>query len=116
MSLNSSIDAPQWQTVRAGDTSGARVDYTDQLRTGETISSITSITLTGESTAVTASAAAASTGALAILGSTVSAGAAVTFTITATSTASPGAYYATVTSVTTASQVMVRKVGISVVG
>tara|TARA_R100000458_G_C8257285_1_gene233253 strand:- start:549 stop:899 length:351 start_codon:yes stop_codon:yes gene_type:complete len=116
MVLNDSLDAPQNQTLRKGETDGVRVDYTDYLRTGETISSVGSVAITGESTAVTVASAAVSTGALSVLGASVAAGAAVTFNVVAGSTATSGHYEATITATTSTSRISVRRIGLTVVG
>ena len=115
MTLDDAIDAPQIQTLRQGDTDGVRIDYTDYLRSGETLSSVTSVTITGGSTNVTPSAAAVSTGSLTILGQTVDTAKAVTFTVTVGSTAAAGLYTATVTAATSNSRTGVRRVGFNVV-
>ena len=116
MVLNDALDAPQNQTLRKGDTDGVRLSYADYLRTGETVSSVGSVTVTGESTAVTVASAAVSTGAVTVLGVSVGAGAVVTFNVVAGSTATAGQYEATVTATTSASRISVRRVGLTVVG
>jgi hypothetical protein len=113
--LDNALDAPQIQTMRAGETDGVRVDYTDYLRSGETISSITSVTITGESTAVTSASAAVTTAAVTILGNSVTTANALTFTLTATSTATVGSYEATIIAVSSASRTSKRKIGFNVI-
>tara|TARA_R100000808_G_C2126091_1_gene136335 strand:+ start:356 stop:706 length:351 start_codon:yes stop_codon:yes gene_type:complete len=115
MTLDDALDAPQIQTLRQGDTDGVRIDYSDQLRSGETLSSVTSVSITGGSTNVTASAAAVSSTTLTILGQTVAAANAITFTVTVGSTAAAGLYTATVTAATSNSRTMVRRSGFNIV-
>lgn len=115
MALDESLDPRERQTMRAGDTDGVRVSYADYLRTGETVSSVSAIEITGTSTNISVSSAAVSTGALAILGTSVAAGAAVTFTVAATTAATAGLYEVTLTTATTNSRTARRRVGINVV-
>ena len=116
MSINESLDAPQIATMRRGDIDGLRIDYSDYLRDAETVSSIVSVTITGVSTAAAVvSSAAPSTGALTILGQSVGAGKAVTFTLTIASTATAGPYTAEIRSLTSDTRTAYRRVGFSVV-
>tara|TARA_Y100000593_G_scaffold16150_1_gene32030 strand:+ start:644 stop:997 length:354 start_codon:yes stop_codon:yes gene_type:complete len=117
MAINDALDAPQKPTLRKGDVDGFRVDMTDYLRSTETISSVTSVTVTGVSTgAITVASAAASTGALTILGQSVGAGQAITFNVTVASTATVGTYEATIKAVTSDSRTGHRRVAFTVVG
>ena len=116
MVLNDSLDAPQNQPIRQGEVDGVRVSYADYLRAGETISSVSSVTVTGASTSVTVASAAVSTAALIVLGASVTTGEVVTFNVTAGSTATAGQYEATVTAVSSTSRTSVRRVGLTVVG
>ena len=116
MALDFGLDAPQIQHIRQGETDGCRLDYTDYLRSGETISSVSLVEITAGTSAATIAGAAVSTGSLTILGNTVSAAAAVTFSVTVGSTARVGLYEATVRTTTTASRVAKRRVGFQVVG
>ena len=115
MAFDESIDARERQTVRAGDTDGVRVSYTDYLRAGETLSSVSSIEITGTSTNITVSSAAVSTGVLTILGASVPAAQAVTFTVSPTTAATAGLYQVTLTTATSTSRTAKRRLGINVV-
>ncbi len=115
MALDYGLDAAQIQYIRQGETDGARVDYTAYLRSGETISNVSAVAITGTSTGATASSIAASTAALTILGQTVSIASAVTFNIAVGSTASIGFYEALITTTTSDSRIGKRKIGFSVV-
>ena len=109
------LDAAQIQYMRAGEVDGVRVDYSDYLRSGETLASVSSVAITGNSTGVVVSGAAVSTGALVILGQSVEASKAVTFNLTAGSTAAAGFYVCTVTAVSSNSRTSKRRVGFQLV-
>ena len=117
MVLDADLDSPNIQSVRQGEVEGARVDFTNHLREGETLSSVSSIAIQGPSTAaVTAASAAVSTSSLNVLTASASAGTVVTFALTAGSTASVGKYEALITVVTSSSRTLKRKIGMLVVG
>jgi hypothetical protein len=115
MAFDESIDARERQTIRAGDTDGVRVSYADYLRSGETLSSISSIEITGTSTNISVSGAAVSTGVLTILGASVAAAAAITFTVAPTTAATAGLYEVTLTTATSNSRTAKRRLGINIV-
>jgi hypothetical protein len=115
MGLDESIDARERQTIRAGDTDGVRLSFADYLRTGETLSSVSSIEITGTSTNITVTGAAVSTGALTILGKSVAAANAVTFTVAPTTAATVGLYQVTLTTATSNSRVAKRRIALNVV-
>lgn len=115
MALDESLDPRERQTIRAGDTDGVRVSYAEYLRAGETVSSITATSISGTSTEVTVSSAAASTAILKILGLSVAVAEAVTFTVAATTAATAGLYEVSLTTASSASRTAKRRVGINVV-
>ena len=115
MGLDESLDPRERQTIRAGDTDGVRISYADYLRSGETLSSISSIEITGTSTNISVSSAAVSTGVLTILGTSVAASEAVTFTVAATTAATAGLYQVTLPTAPSHSRTAKRRLGINVV-
>lgn len=92
--------------VRMGqnETKNAAVDFTGQLRSGETISSVTSVTISPSGPTLSNNAVSGS--AMDINGTSVAAGKAITFRITG-SAATKGQYTITATVATSSSQVLV---------
>lgn len=115
MAIDKAIDAPERQTIRAGDTDGVRLSYAKYLRSGETLSSISSVEITGTSTNISVSGASVSTGALTINGKSVAAAEAVTLTVTPTTAASIGLYQISLKTVTSDSRTAIRRLNVSVV-